>query len=387
MSKRLRTIILTASILVSYIVGLSSPANASSQGDGLSMTVTKTETGTGGSRVITWEVTITDSQGRTFITTGTPNASQILISRSSSRACVTAPTNFSSNHLNSGTCTSYFTRLLHSDASRRTISGSTITFDLKTTDDALSTLAAYDTALASNRPYGAVVAYLKFSDNTGATCAGDLCWNLYGSSTNNWIPGQGATDTPASTTVPSPKIPSINQIASGSLLVTPGTNAVLTGSRLNCTTYVKVNDVATSFTYSALSDGSGQLVIAMPSSLKTGKHALTMDSCGGEVTYLNILTVAKAPVELRLDLANGTDRALGLIQLRAFMKEHRADYNTVTCTADSANSSQQKIANQVVSRYCHEAFSRLAMPMNRSTSVKTDYQGRSLILTVSLSNR
>jgi hypothetical protein len=69
------------------------------------------------------------------------------------------------------------------------------------------------------------------------------------------------------------------------------------------------------------------------------------------------------------------------------MKEHRADYNTVTCTADSANSSQQKIANQVVSRYCHEAFSRLAMPMNRSTSVKTDYQGRSLILTVSLSNR
>jgi hypothetical protein len=283
---------------------------------------------------------------------------------------------------------------LHGDASRRTISGSTITFDLKTSDTLFdSTLARnftvedYDTALASIRPYGAVVAYLKFSDNTGATCAGDLCWNLYGSSTNNWIPGQGATDTPASTTVPSPKIPSINQIASGSLLVTPGTNAVLTGSRLNCTTYVKVNDVATSFTYSALSDGSGQLVIAMPSSLKTGKHALTMDSCGGEVTYLNILTVAKAPVELRLDLANGTDRALGLIQLRAFMKEHRADYNTVTCTADSANSSQQKIANQVVSRYCQEAFSRLAMPVNRTTSVKSDHQGRSLILTISLSNR
>jgi hypothetical protein len=195
--------------------------------------------------------------------------------------------------------------------------------------------------------------------------------------------GQNASES----TPPSPKIPTINQMASGSLLVTPGTNAFLTGSRLNCTTYVKVNDVATTFTYSNLSDGSGQLIIAVPSSLKTGKHALTMDSCGGEVTYLNILTVAKAPVELRLDLANGTDRALGLIQLRAFMKEHRADYNTVTCTADSANSSQQKIANQVVSRYCQEAFSRLAMPVNRTTSVKSDHQGRSLILTISLSNR
>jgi hypothetical protein len=200
--------------------------------------------------------------------------------------------------------------------------------------------------------------------------------------------GSGGSDSSETTVaVPSPKIPTINQMAAGPLLVTPGTNAVLTGSRLNCTTYVKVNNVATTFTYSTLSDGSGQLSIAMPSSLRAGKHALTMDSCGGEVTYLNVLTVAKAPVELRLDLANASDRALGLIELRAFMREHRADYNTVTCTADSANRSQQKIASQVVARYCHEAFSRLAMPMNRTTSVKSDYQGRSLILTVSLSNR
>jgi hypothetical protein len=202
--------------------------------------------------------------------------------------------------------------------------------------------------------------------------------------------GYTSEDSPVTSevqTFPSPKIPTINQMSSGSLLVTPGTNAVLTGSRLNCTTYVKVNNVSTTFTYSNLSDGSGQLSIAMPSSLRAGKHALTMDSCGGEVTYLNVLTVAKAPVELRLDLANASDRTLGLIELRAFMREHRADYNTVTCTADSANRSQQKIASQVVARYCHEAFSRLAMPMNRTTSVKSDYQGRSLILTVSLSNR
>ena len=79
MSRRLRTLVLTTSLVVSPIVGFSLPANATSQGDGLSMTVTKSETGTGGSRVITWEVTITDAQGRTFITTGTPNTSQILI--------------------------------------------------------------------------------------------------------------------------------------------------------------------------------------------------------------------------------------------------------------------------------------------------------------------
>lgn len=195
------------------------------------------------------------------------------------------------------------------------------------------------------------------------------------------------TDSQSAGQVPSSKIPTINQMASGSLLVTPGANAVMSGSRLNCTTYVKVNNVATTFTYSTLSDGSGQLSVAIPASLKTGKHTLTMDSCGGEVTYLNILTVAKAPVELKLDLETGTDRALGLVQLRAFMKENRADYNTVTCTADSANSSQQKIASQVVARFCNEAFSRLAMPINRTTSLKTDYQGRSLFLTISLSNR
>lgn len=379
-----------SSLLVALggLVGFSAPASAASPGDGLSMEVTKTESGTGGSRVITWTVTITDAQNRTFITTGSPSATQILISRSSSRACTSAPTNFSSNHLNSGDCTSYFSRAL-TDVSRHTIGSSTITFDLKSTDVLGYTLADYETALASTKPFGAVVAYLKFNDNTGATCqAGpDLCWNLYGSTTDNWVPGEGAVAVASETLMPSAKIPSVSQFSAGYLLVSAGSNAVITGSRLNCTSSVSVNDKTTSFAFQALSDGQGQLTIAMPSNLAPGRHKLTMDSCGGTVVYDNILMVSKPEAKLELTMTTAIERGLALVKLREFVRENRSDYNTVECVADAANPTQKKHATQLVDRFCKRAFSLLASPKEHSTLLKSDNQQNSIKLTVILSNR
>lgn len=164
--------------------GITLPASASeAQAAGLQMSVVQTATGSGPTREITWTVQITDSQGRDFITTGTPTSNQILIQRSSSRACVSIPVAFSANNLNSGSCNSYFTKELRQIPSRVSTSSGQITYDIRSSDDAFTTVAGYDEVLASTRPYGAVVAYLSFSTDASP----GLNWNLY-ASTGAWVP-------------------------------------------------------------------------------------------------------------------------------------------------------------------------------------------------------
>ena len=138
------------------------PANADlTLGNGLGMTVDITEVGTGSSRTITWTVTVTDSQGRTFVS-GTPAAGQIGFGSSSARACETAPLSFELESLNSGKCSSYF----NSGGVTPTISGSTMTVVYNSRDHVggnFSTgLTGYLGALGSNKPVAATVAYLRF---------------------------------------------------------------------------------------------------------------------------------------------------------------------------------------------------------------------------------
>lgn len=384
--KKLLSALVVPSLLAVGLTSLTSgPASASSKGDGLTMEVTKAESGTGGSRVITWTVTITDAQNRTFITSGTPTSTEILIERSSSRACQGAPTNFSSNHLNSGTCQSYFSRELRLAPSRQTLGTGTITYDLKSTDTLSYSLADYETALASTRPFGAVVAYLKFNDNTGATCSGNLCWNLYGSTTTNWIPGQGATST--TQVAPSPKIPSITEFDAGYVLVSPGKPIVLSGSRLNCTTVVYINDQSAAISYQPLLDGQGQLTIQTPSSLTPGRHKLTMNTCGGQVVYENLLMVSKPDASFELTLKSGAERALALVSIRSFVREHRNDFNTVQCMASASSSTQKMHAAQLLDRACKRALGLLASPKGHSTALISENQEESIQLKVTLTNR
>lgn len=165
--------------------GITLAANGSeAQAAGLQMRVVQTTVGSGSTREITWTVEITDTQGRDFITTGTPTSNQVLIERSSSRTCVSIPVAFSVNSLNSGTCYSSFTRLLISDPARVSTSSGRITYDLKTSSDSSgASVADYDSVLSSTRPYGSVVAYLSFSTDASP----GLNWNLYGS-TGAWTP-------------------------------------------------------------------------------------------------------------------------------------------------------------------------------------------------------
>lgn len=196
---------------------------------------------------------------------------------------------------------------------------------------------------------------------------------------------------PSGVTVETPqqssKTPTFNQFASGPVLVSAGADTVLTGSRLSCTTSVSVNDKPTTFNYQTLPTGEGQLSIAMPSDLAPGKHRLSMDSCGGNVVFDNILMVSKPEAKLELTMTTAIERGLALVKLRAFVRENRADYNTVECVADAANPTQKMHATQLVDRFCKRAFSLLASPKERSTLLKSDNQQNSIKLTVTLSNR
>lgn len=199
--------------------------------------------------------------------------------------------------------------------------------------------------------------------------------------------GSSSEESSTENPLPSPKIPFIDQFSSGAMLISPGTNAILNGSRLNCTTSVSINDKPTTFTYQTLVSGQGQLSIAMPKDLAAGKHRLSMDSCGGSVVYDNMLMVSKAPVKLELNMASGIDRGIGLVQLRAFVRQHRADFNSVECVADASLSAQKRIATSLVESFCKRAMGLLASPNSHTTAIKSDNKADSILLTVTLSNK
>lgn len=202
---------------------------------------------------------------------------------------------------------------------------------------------------------------------------------------SNSSPSSSNSD--GSTHFQSSKIPAINEFVAGVFMVSSGQPAKLTGARLNCTTSVSVNDKPSAFSYQTLNGGEGQISIAIPSDLAPGKHRLSMDSCGGNVVYENILMVSKPEAKLNLTMTTGIERGLALVKLRAFVRENRADYNTVECVADAANPTQKKHATQLVDSFCKRAFSLLESPKEQSTLLKSDNQQNSIRLTVTLRNR
>lgn len=297
MNKFVKGALATVSAALLILTGLTAPAGADeSQAAGLKMQVTQTETGTGSSRVITWSVTITDTQGRTFITSGEPSANQILISRSSSRACVSIPVAFSANSLNSGNCSSYFSRLLGSDPARISSSSGSVTYDLTSGDSLGGGLASYDEALASTRPYGAVVAYLKFS--TDSLGGNELRWNLY-ASTGAWVPspvagiqtvaGVGGAS-PAASSDMDPGVsfagPLISRLERS---IVGGTGSVtLYGKRLFTVTSATVGGLDVTLTKTTR---TGKFIVVNFSDLPAGTHDLVLSSTGGKMTLRGAVTV------------------------------------------------------------------------------------------------
>ena len=249
---------------------ISAPAGATSVGDGLSMQVTVADTGSGSDRLITWTVTVTDSQGRTFVS-GTPAAGQIGFGSSSARACETAPLSFELESLNSGKCSSYF----NSGGVTPTISGSTMTVVYNSRDHVggnFSTgLTGYLGALGSNKPVAANVAYLTFGGQVGD-------YSLYSTTS---ISANSTTAAPEN----DPGVSFAGFLISGASgrVVDAETEGTLrfTGKRLNQVASATIGGIAvtvTSATRSALELDFD--------SLPEGKHDVVLTSKSGAKTTL-----------------------------------------------------------------------------------------------------
>ena len=308
---------------------------------GLQISVIQSESGSGQARTITWNVTVTDSRGRDFITTGSPTVNQILVSQSSARACESAPVAFSANSLNSGTCTSYFTRMLNQNLSRVSTSSGTITYDLTSSDsNGSNTVATYEAALASTRTYGAVVAYLRFSTDSGQNH--DRYWNLYGS-TGAWTPsavagitvvaGQGG---PAGggTVVTAPIKYSGPEFSGLSLKpVLNGTGTTLEGRKLD-----QISSITIDGKTAKLSDATDKsLKLELPAGLKPGVYDLVVNTANhGNLTHMNAIRVREV-----LPATSLTIRGSGVLsgeefkKLTAFSRTQNPDMNTVTCIVNS----------------------------------------------------
>jgi len=272
--------------------GITLAANGSeAQASGLQMSVVQTATGSGSTREITWTVQITDSQGRDFITTGTPTSNQILIQRSSSRACESIPVAFSVNSLNSGSCNSYFTKELRLIPARVSTSSGQITYDIRSSDDAFTTVAGYDAILASTRPYGALVAYLSFSTDANP----GLNWNLYGS-TGAWTPSAvagistvagvgGSSPATSATSDMDPGVAFSGFLIAGATgrNVTEGTAGALrlVGKRLHLVHSATIGGIDVTVT-----SGGRSAVELTFDSLPAGKHDVVLKTKAGSVTTL-----------------------------------------------------------------------------------------------------
>lgn len=297
MNKFLKGALASVGAVLLSTSGITLAANGSeAQAAGLQMSVVQTVVGSGSTREITWTVQITDTQGRDFITTGTPTSNQILIQRSSSRACESIPVAFSVNSLNSGSCNSYFTRLLNSDPARVSTSSGRISYDLKSSDaNGSITVASYDSALASTRPYGAVVAYLAFSTDANP----GLNWNLYGS-TGAWTPSAvagistvaGVGGSAPATSDMDPGVSFAGPLVMGAngrsqVAETAGVLRV-TGKRLQLVTGATIGGIAVT-----VSSASRSAVELSFTSLPAGVHDVVLITKGGGVTTIRGLVTVK----------------------------------------------------------------------------------------------
>ncbi len=308
---------------------------------GLQISVVQSESGSGQGRTLTWNVVITDSQNRDFITTGVPTSNQILVSQSSARACESAPVAFSANSLNSGSCSSYFTRMLNMDLSRVSTSSGRIAYSLSSTDsNGSNTIATYEAALASTRTYGAVVAYLRFNTDSGQNH--DRYWNLYGS-TGAWTPsavsgitvvaGQGGpagggTAVAAPIKYSGPEFSSLFEKP-----VLSGSETTLEGRKLDQITSITIDGKAAK--HSSATDKS--LTLELPEGLKPGVYDLVVNTAShGRLTHMNAIRIREElpPTSLTIK-GSGVLSGEEFKKLTAFSRAQNPDMNTVTCIVNS----------------------------------------------------
>ena len=199
--------------------------------------------------------------------------------------------------------------------------------------------------------------------------------------------GGGSGSIPSEDRVPpSPKVPAFNQFANGPLLVTAGVAATLTGNRLGCTTEIQINDVATTFTRSYLGDGTQQLNIAIPANLQPGRHKMSMDSCGGQVEFSNLLVVPKAPAVFEMVTRNSIERGLALARLHGFLLMNMNDYNSVECIVNVKARNLQTAAKQLLADACNRAVGLLRATSSTS-ELRNTHLPTNIWIRVTLSNK
>ena len=185
---------------------------------------------------------------------------------------------------------------------------------------------------------------------------------------------------------PSPKVPAFNQFTTGPLFVTAGVAATLTGNRLGCTTEIQINDVATTFTRSYLGDGTQQLKIAIPANLQPGRHKMSMDSCGGQVEFSNLLVVPKAPAVFEMVTRNSIERGLALARLHSFLLTNMNDYNTVECIVNVKAPNLQTAARNLLADACNRAVGLLRATSSTS-ELRNTHLPTNIWIRVTLSNK
>lgn len=367
MKKFLAIVAVTATSMFAYAPAKATDFTTTGWQTGFTATITSQGLNGSGDYVITATWT---HNSATLLSSGTPGTGQLANQGQRVLQCDSSSITFTLNNIGAPAGCTNITSTRSSSLSGNVL---TVTFTISSSDYA-----------AKTKQY--LIPDTWWADSATGQTANTTTGNDLVVPTSGTSGSSGSQNGSAGSSIPSPKIPQIREFDSGSLVITPGNLARLTGARLNCTTAVSVNDKPATFTYQSLPTGEGQLSIGIPSDLAPGKHRLTMNSCGGNVVYENILMVSKPEAKLNLTMTTGIERGLALVKLRAFVRENRADYNTVECVADAANPNQKKHATQLVDSFCKRAFSLLASPKEQSTLLKSDNQQNSIKLTVTLSN-
>ena len=265
-----------ASVALLSIGTISTPAGATSVGDGLSRTLTITESGSGADRVLTYTLVATDTQGRTFVSGSNPAAGQIGFDSSSVRSCRIQPRTLDPDAFDGTTagCVTSFNSLGNRVTNMSQTFGvgtMTVTYSISASDSSYLGLLS---ALSSTRPVPAVSLYLKFH--------GDSSWYaLYGDSD----PSVGSAAAPSTTPENDPGVSFAGFLISGASgrVVDAETAGTLrfTGKRLNQVASATIGGIAvtvTSATRSALELDFD--------SLPEGKHDVVLTSKSGAKTTL-----------------------------------------------------------------------------------------------------
>lgn len=220
-------------------------------------------------------------------------------------------------------------------------------------------------AIPTNATYRFVFVGGTFDKTMGTVAGADLYLDNIVLTVNQ----ERAAEEQRNSSPESPKIPRINEFEFDKVFITPGKTLTLTGARLHCTTYVNISSQAASFSFSVLPGGLGQFAIAVPANLQPGHHSMNIDSCGGPVTYRNMLVVSKPPVMKEGRFSSAMEQGETVKEIRRWVLEHRSDYNSVQCISNT-NVGAQERARQFATDICRQVLGLLASPKGSEVEVR-----------------